>query len=82
MFVISPPGNGIDCHRIWECLYLGAIPVVKNNIAFSQFSHLPILWIDSWEEVTIPFLESKISHITNKVIQELDIKYWYNKIIS
>jgi len=22
LFVISPPGNGVDCHRIWECLSL------------------------------------------------------------
>lgn len=24
-FVVSPPGNGPDCHRTWEALYLGAI---------------------------------------------------------
>ena len=26
-FCISPPGNGIDCHRIWECIYLNTIPI-------------------------------------------------------
>lgn len=79
-FVISPPGNGIDCHRIWECLYLGAVPIVKNNIAFSQFKHLPILWVNSWGEITIPFLRSKISTNVRAGIEELDIEFWRNKI--
>lgn len=30
-FVLSPPGNGPDCHRTWEALYLGAIPVVLET---------------------------------------------------
>lgn len=28
-FVVSPPGNGIDCHRTWEALLLGAVPIVQ-----------------------------------------------------
>ena len=27
-YVLSPPGNGPDCHRTWESIYLGAIPIV------------------------------------------------------
>lgn len=80
VFIISPPGNGVDCHRIWECLYLNAVPIVKNNVAFSQFKHLPILWVDSWEEVTIPFLKSKITTQDNVDINELNIKFWNHKI--
>ncbi len=30
-YCICPEGNGVDCHRIWECLYLGVIPICKNN---------------------------------------------------
>ena len=30
-FVVSPPGNGIDCHRNWEAIYLGCIPIVLNS---------------------------------------------------
>ena len=37
-FVLSPPGNGIDCHRTWEALFLGAIPIVKRSFwPFSEF---------------------------------------------
>ncbi len=30
-FVLSPHGNGLDCHRTWEALLLGCIPVVKTS---------------------------------------------------
>ena len=36
-FALSPEGNGIDCHRTWECLYLGVIPIVKKSVALSFF---------------------------------------------
>ena len=34
--------------------------VGKQKHAFSQFTHLPILFVDDWSEVTIDFLRSKI----------------------
>lgn len=83
IFAISPPGNGIDCHRIWESLYLRTVPVVKRHEAFSQFLHLPILFVDSWEEVTLPFLEKKSKEYINQNIFDiplLEIEYW-RKII-
>lgn len=43
-FVLSPPGNGNDCHRTWEALYLGAIPIVQaGSLAPSICEQLPIL---------------------------------------
>lgn len=50
-FVLSPPGNGTDCHRTWEALYLGAIPVVLSRaIAPSLVEKFPILAVDKWED--------------------------------
>ena len=31
LFVPSPAGNGLDCHRTWEAFYLGAVPVVLKS---------------------------------------------------
>ena len=31
-FVVCPEGNGIDTHRIWECLYMNTIPICLKNI--------------------------------------------------
>lgn len=38
--VISPEGNGLDCHRTWEALYLGAIPLVRDSAAMRAFARL------------------------------------------
>jgi len=54
-YCASPEGNGVDCHRTWEALALGVIPiVVKNPIMYTWFKDLPILWVDSYENL---FLE-------------------------
>jgi len=85
MFVISPRGNGIDCHRIWECLYLNTIPIICDHENFSKFKHLPILFVpnNNWEEVTIDFLRSQVPNYVDKFnnpIPELTIEYWKNRI--
>ena len=42
-FALSPEGNGIDCHRTWECIYVGCIPILKkNSIMFDFFTPLYI----------------------------------------
>jgi hypothetical protein len=64
-FAISPVGNGIDCHRIWECLTLRTIPVVIYHEAFSQFKHLPICFVDNWECVTEDFLKEQKEMYSN-----------------
>ena len=50
MFVPSPAGNGIDCHRTWEALYLGAVPVVLRSEYFGEINW-PVLVVDSWSEL-------------------------------
>jgi hypothetical protein len=49
-FVLSPPGNGPDCHRTWEAIYLGAIPIVKRNFWPFESIDLPVLIVDHWED--------------------------------
>jgi hypothetical protein len=50
-FVASPPGNGVDCHRTWEALYLGVIPIVKRSILYEGFPNLPVFMVDDWSEI-------------------------------
>lgn len=49
-FVISPPGNGYDCYRTWEALYVGARPVVWeacSGVARRYFGYLPVVEIST-----------------------------------
>jgi hypothetical protein len=58
-FVLCPPGNGIDTHRMWEALYGRTIPIVLRNSALRAFADLPILFVDDFRVVTRPFLEEQ-----------------------
>lgn len=56
-FVLCPPGNGVDTHRMWEALLAGAIPVVLQSKAMEPFSMLPVLFVEDFRQVTKEFLE-------------------------
>jgi hypothetical protein len=79
-FSICPHGNGIDSHRIWECLYLNTVPVVEYHECFSQFTDLPILFVDDYSIVTYEYLEHQKPNFTHRNIEKLDINYWKNLI--
>ena len=65
-WTVSPPGNSVDCHRIWESIYLGVTPIVQKNIAMDTFKDLPIHFVDSWENITIASLKKQYKYIVNK----------------
>lgn len=79
-YVISPPGNSIDCHRIWESLYLGVIPIIEKNIAMEYFYDLPILVVDSFNNVTEKLLIDSYEIIFNKPSNKAKFNF-YKKLI-
>ena len=68
-FVLSPPGNGVDCHRTWEAMYLGAIPIVLEKFWPFQHLDLPVLIVNDWFE--IPQAISNLGDLPKKSIDEL-----------
>jgi hypothetical protein len=81
-FVLCPRGNGIDTHRLWETLYMGSIPIVRRDIAHSGWTDLPILFVDSWEEVTEEMLREELERMKSKEwnIEKILIGYWIDRI--
>lgn len=77
-FVLCPRGNGVDTHRLWEALYMGAIPIVIDHIAHRGWHDLPILFIRSWETVTPDYLNSVWDEFNKKDwnFEKLDVRYW------
>jgi len=51
-FVVSPHGNGLDCHRTWESLALGNIVIVKRSPLDALYQGLPVAIVERWEEIT------------------------------
>jgi len=52
-FCISPEGNGIDCYRTWEALYMRTIPICKRSVMVEEFAKtFPIYIVDDWSELS------------------------------
>lgn len=81
-FVVSPEGNGLDCYRTWEALYLGCIPVVKSNALNPLYENLPVVIVDDWSQVSQEFLQEQLEIIKNKKWdrEKLSIYYWFGRI--
>jgi hypothetical protein len=77
-FVISPYGNGYDCHRTWEALILGCIPIVKKSNLDEIYTDLPVLIVNNWSDVTYELMEKTIKDYKNKIFNydKLTLKYW------
>ena len=67
-FVISPEGNGYDCHRHYEALMFGCIPIIeKNDNIEKKYAGCPILWTSDYSEITVDYLEKKYSEMIDKL---------------
>jgi hypothetical protein len=66
-FVISPEGNGVDCHRHYEALMAGCIPVVEESEHIrSVYGNCPILYTTDYSEITPEYLLKKYDKMIDK----------------
>lgn len=86
MFVASPAGNGLDCHRTWEAMYLKVIPLVEDNYMHRYFKNLglPLYLVDDWNklrQLTTEDLTNIYQEIiSNSNFEPLKLNYWINQI--
>jgi len=83
-FILSPRGNGLDCHRTWESLYMGSIPIVKASPMDKVFEGLPVLIVKDWTLVSEKFLHKKYATMIKKKYshKKLFAPYWKKLINS
>jgi hypothetical protein len=56
-FVISPEGNGLDCHRHYEALLAGCIPIMEHHQMIEEkYKGCPILYTNDYSEITPEYL--------------------------
>ncbi len=81
-FVLSPHGAGLDCHRTWEALILGCIPIVKVAKLNDLFTDLPAIAVQDWRQITPAFLAENLQLIRNKTIntEKLFMSHWRKKL--
>ena len=81
-FVLSPYGMGLDCHRTWEALCLGCIPIVLDGAFSDLFSDLPVLKVRDWGDVTAELLDETIQKLKGATFNrnKLHLSYWTDRI--
>jgi len=77
-YCLSPHGAGPDCHRHWEAMLLGCIPIVLACKANEILDDLPALRVASWDHVTRDCLERILPELTNRPYDrsKLYLGYW------
>ena len=83
-FAICPEGNGIDSHRIWECYYLGIIPIVLDSL-FSRALRkmLPCIVLNNWSDLDLHTCLSAYDSLALELIEKkkyLSLTYYKEKI--
>jgi len=85
-FAICPPGNGIDCHRTWECYYLNVIPILLRSTFTEHLQqNLPCIILDSWDDFNYSDIIQKYDTYYT-LLQEnrkfIELEYYKNSILS
>ncbi len=82
VFVISPPGNGMDCHRTWEALLMGCYPIVLHSMLDPLYENLPVVVVHNWDAVTEELLHQKYEEFQASIWrrEKLYAEYWFQKV--
>jgi len=81
-FCVCPHGGGLDCHRNWEALCLGCIPIVKTSDIDELYKDLPVLIVKDWREISQELLNETIINFKSTTFNynKLKLNYWINII--
>lgn len=85
-YIAAPRGNGVDTHRLWETLYRGSIPIVRDSAWLKNFDFIQrfSIKVNSWEldEMLTSVESRKVKFFNPSEIPELWWPYWQDLIKS
>jgi len=85
-YILSPPGAGPDCHRHWESILLGSIPIVLKSPAMKILYGLPCLQVNNWAEVTEERLVAELPELQklfqSPLMEICYFEYWKQQILE
>ncbi len=86
-FVLSPHGNGLDCHRTWEALALDHIVLVPSSSLDELYADLPVVALKSWDEITSENLTRWMTYYAHRAgtherftHERLKSKFWIEQM--
>ena len=84
-FTVSPLGNGADCHRTWESILRGTIPIVKRGPLDYLYTYhdFPVVIVNDWSDISetnlkewatllVPKLAKMGSFTRTKLLQQVE----------
>ena len=86
-FVASPPGRGQDCHRTYETLAMGAIPIVFRSL-HRLFKRMKLnvveLEDEDWKNLTSAKVLKKSRRAEQRYVDRIPeamyLRYWTDRI--
>ena len=82
-FVLSPRGNGLDCHRTWEAFLMGAVPIVMKSTLDPLFRKTQAFLVDTWHNVTEKTLDRLASNQTDVPVPKVLLaKFWFLQLVA
>jgi hypothetical protein len=84
-FIISPEGNGIDCHRHYESLIAGCIPVIEYNpLIETKYKGCPVLYTRDYREINQEYLNIKYNEMIDQTydFSKLFLSYYTEEQIK
>jgi len=81
---VSPPGNGPDCHRTWESLYLGAVPLVRYIQGLDDvYAGLPVIryTLGSLSRCALERAQSRLDGASYD-LSRLTMAYWRARVAA
>jgi hypothetical protein len=85
-FIISPPGNGLDCYRTLEAIYCGSIPIIVNDEWSKCYDGLTVIKTDAYANIfdsLVEIWEDKWKSIDFSLDNTpADLYYWESLIQS
>jgi hypothetical protein len=76
-FVVSVHGLGLDCHRTWEALYLGAVVITQHSSLDALLLPYRVVFVDDFRQVNdLDWLKSQWKIATQKPAHDLKRDEW------
>jgi len=80
-FTLSLHGAGVDCHRHWEILSVGSIPLIKSSFLDPLFVNMPVILYKHISQIDEDYLSVEYNRIrpllNNR--KKLYRKFWINE---
>lgn len=86
-FVLCPPGNGPDTHRIWESLLFKTFPIVELNSFTKNLQNIgiPAIYLDNWKDLN-DYSENNLNQSYENLktfnLNMLYLEYWKKQFRS